>query len=245
MMKKILFYSLIFLGTLFASIKCPDFSVNSKACLRDTTNSYPIYSNGEEMNVGEAVCRTLKENTLVELTTKTKQGIEVALSVFEQVCRVIDSIQIIQIPQTTKAERIDKECCYNMYVRDFEQFGAKEKEKHINGSLYQGCIHNYRGSYNSCKYNVDSTYFIPKYETVYGDSSYIVPNFNKGIIYTIKQTESAFLEGDTIELYRKNGTLRYRGFVNIIDSLVITKGQCYNAQGTRPSRKTNNADLCK
>lgn len=88
----------------------------------------------------------------------------------------------------------------------------------------------------------------PSYDKyiVYYDSettySYIVGSKS---YYGIRKTADMFYEDNVVELFRKDGSLRYRGKVNFEGESVSTSGDCYDKMGATPTRHTNNANTCK
>jgi len=229
-----LFATLIFLALcVSAHAECSDFTINSKACLHDTTYSYPQYSDGIEMNVGERACRVYEYGKLFEVVVTKKQGVEIALMLPKRVCREIAAIDTVKVRHTTKVIKgVDRHCC------DLEWHSPSSRTMCYE---YPKSSEAYR-----CRTYRDSVWYTKKFAITYSDSMDLVWDFESELLtHQVKQTPNAFVENDTLELYRDSGTLRYRGWVRIQDTLVVTKGYCYNEQGTKPTRKTNNADLCK
>ena len=104
--------------------------------------------------------------------------------------------------------------------------------------------------YRPCK-KVNQINYRPNYPSnykyiVYYDSettySYIVGSKS---YYGIRKTDDMFYDDDTVELFRKDGSLRYRGKVKFDEESVSTSGDCYDKIGATPTRHTNNANTCK
>lgn len=84
-----------------------------------------------------------------------------------------------------------------------------------------------------------------KYMTVFSSATSYTPDYSRGSWYVIQKSYKVYHKGDYIELYRNNGTLRYKGRVDVSDDAVWTSGECYNKNGSAPTRHTNNADICR
>jgi hypothetical protein len=93
------------------------------------------------------------------------------------------------------------------------------------------------------EYGRESRY-IPVYAIIYGAETHYAPDPVWGEWYVVRKTRDMVYEGDAIEIFRKNGTLRYRGRI-IKDGDISTVGDCYNSTGNARTRHTNNADTCK
>lgn len=216
---------LILAITVYAFSYCPDFKENSPRCLRDTTVNLPTYSDGSYMKKGESVC---KRDTYVETDTLQLQGVTVSVNYMTKVCRKIIGFG--------KVTRLDFDCCSDYAARERKYTkDSNKKPMDVYSDAYGKCIHY---EYTPC---VNTDGYITGY-----DEKYDIEYDYKDKRLFIKESPNAFVSGDTIEMFRDDGTLRYRGFVSIKNNdILITKGDCYNKSGTSKTRMTNNASLCK
>jgi hypothetical protein len=234
-MNSLILSIILFISTNAWSV-CTDFSKNSNYCLHDTTLNWPTYSNGDNFEIGNGVCTPYNNGEYQEVISSTIQGINISLQFPQKVCRNISHIELTRLSDVIKVKRINSNCCRIATACSGCSRG------YVNDN-YAECMIGI--SYGQCQYYGDSTVYFNAHITTYSDTMQIVSDFSKDPKHIIKQSSNAFLNGDTIELYRNDGSLRYKGFVNVVDSLVITKGQCYNKLGSKPIKKTNNADFCK
>lgn len=132
-------------------------------------------------------------------------------------------------------------------------FGKDEQTRTYKDTTIQGIPVSLYGWYKPCKEIVDitpqksfkfETKTVYEYLVDFGRETVFEPILEKGSFYTVRVTSDVFYEASVIELYREDGTLRYKGRVLLSDSSVSTSGDCYNKKG-KVTRHTNNADLCQ
>ena len=94
-------------------------------------------------------------------------------------------------------------------------------------------------------FNGTESRYIPEYTVHYsGETSFFI-NSDWGEWYEIRKTPDIVYENGLIEIFRRNGTLRYRGRIIKENGDISTVGDCYNKSGSASTRHTNNADTCK
>lgn len=231
-------FSILFLLLVFvhAELNSTFMDPNSKN-LRDTTDSWPTYDNGVKYTVGGSTCMTTGE--YAEDTSFVRQGITISLKRPVVLCRFNTNISRISIEKTEFIKRIDAGCCTRAVCPDGACKNSFEKNS------FTRCMLNEHPFSDDCKRYVDTTYVESAYETVFSDSLIKTLDKSTSPKFVAKQSADVFVERDTLELYRKNGTLRYRGVVKVIDTLVTTKGFCFDKKGIKEIRRTNNAMSCE
>lgn len=238
MLKHILAISLGLASFAFAN-NCKDWSNNSDNCLIDTVMEVPRFSNTEEtFSVGARACRTYNDKYYtVGDSIVQKNGLVVRFKLPQRVCRDIVDISTIKIPHTVRVPRytVNRTCCDNSWT----QYSYRQE-------CYRGELSTYctKVSY------IDSIYYTNKFQITYSDSADITHDYaiEKA---RIELDPDYFVEGDIIEIYREDGTIRYKGDLIFVPGdeenfpSYKTRGWCYNKTGTKEVRKTNNVSLCK
>jgi len=238
-MKKILILIILFVAFIYAN-NCKDWSNNSDNCLYDTTYQRPKFGNTEDyMKIGETACRTYNDQYYTFLdSVPLDNGLYIKVKLPRRICREIEDITSIKISNVIRVPRtkIDYDCC----DRAWETY--KYKLQCYHGELYGSC---------QSTYYVDSTFYTYAYQIKYSDSAQVgfdVSKYNKA---QIELDNSYYIDNEIIEIYRDDGTLRYKGELTYIHGDLEnrpsykTRGWCYNKLGTKETRKTNNVRLCK
>lgn len=85
-----------------------------------------------------------------------------------------------------------------------------------------------------------------EYDVYYSDSTDYREDKFSDIKVELHLNLNVFYDDGIIELYRDDGSLRYKGKLKIEpdESHISTSGDCYNKKG-KVTRHTNNADLCQ
>lgn len=218
--------------SVYAFYFCDDHTQNTPECLYEETKDPPTYSDGTPMEVGKNVCWDKRFADYIETETTEMQGIPVSIRRAPKVCRTVESIEYVGTTFRT--------CCddYAKYVVQ------DEKKKNVRG-ISEDSI--WLMSYKVCKNGeITACRAETKYKVTYSTKYKIAPSYSDPPKIVIRESASAFMAGDTVEMFRPNGTLRYRGFVKTTEThTLVTKGHCYNKSGTTPTRLTNDASLCK
>ena len=237
---------LVLTSFVFAN-NCKDWSNNSDNCLIDTVLTIPRFANTEEkLTVGSNACITYDDKYYtVKDSIVQANGLIVKYKLPRRICRKIDNITFVKIPHTIHIPKktIDRTCCIRQAcVGCSEGFIRNE----IN-QCYHGETH---ATVCSRTHYIDSTYYTHAYQITYSDSADIT--FEYSIEKTqIELNSEYFVDGSIIEIYRDNGTIKYKGELIFVPSdkenfpSYKTRGWCYNKLGTKEIRKTNNVSLCK
>ena len=247
-MKKILILILLVSSFIFAN-NCKDWTNNSDNCLNDTTLQKPKFGNTETyMKIGDIACRTYDEKYYTfKDSLHFKNGLMFKILLPRKICREITHIAIIKIPDTIRVSKnkIDRACCDRMHADDIRLYGStafKTQCYYGEGSILD----------DKCKrfYYVDSIVYTNAYRIQYSDSAQIDFNYSENKT-KIELSSDYYIEDNTIEIYRNDGTLKYKGELIYIPGTLEnlpsykTRGWCYNKLGTKELRKTNNVNLCK
>ena len=244
-MKQILSLLLIVASSAFAD-NCKDWINNSDNCLYDTTYQRPTFGNTEEyMEEGKSACITYNDKYYTyEDSVILKNGLMVKFLLPRKLCRIIESITTIKIPKSVRVPRykIDRECCERQACVGCSQ-------KYIRRELDK-CYHGEADLICKQTYYADSTYYKWAYQVKYSDS--VKVDFEYSSTKTrVELNPDYFVDGNSIEIYRTDGTLRYRGELTYVPGdlenlpTYKTRGWCYNKAGNMEARKTNNVGLCK
>lgn len=236
-MKKIYILILIMVLNVFAN-NCKNWENTSDNCLNDTTIQKPKFNNTESyMQIGDVACRTYDDKYYTFKDSITlKNGLMIKILLPRQVCREIINIERIRIPSTIRVPRtkVDFDCC----DRAWQTYQYRAQCYH--NELYGSCTHTYY---------VDSTIYTNAYHIEYADSARIGFDFTEKS--KIELSADYYVENDFVEIYRDDGTLKYKGELLYEEETVEklptykTRGWCYNKTGTKETRKTNNVTLCK
>jgi hypothetical protein len=246
MLKHILAASLTIVSFAFAN-DCRDWSNNSDNCLIDTVSTIPRFANTEEtMTVGSTACMTYDDKyyTVKDSVGQTN-GLVVKFKLPRRICRKIVDITFIKIPHTRhiSKKKIDRSCCIRQAcVGCSPDFIRNEIDQCYHGEWHAAVC--------SRIYYIDSTYYTHAYQITYSDSADITYE------YSIEKTQielspEYFVDGNIIEIYRDDGTIKYKGELIFVPGdkenfpSYKTRGWCYNKTGTKETRKTNNVSLCK
>ena len=243
-MKAICTILLLVSSLLFAN-NCKDWRNNSDNCLYDTTLTRPIYANTEDyMEAGQQACRTYNEQYYtVKDSLVSKSGLLFSVKRPRKICREIEYISHIKIPITTRVlkKQVDRSCCIRQAcVGCSPEYIRNEIERCYHGEVDYICQRSYWA---------DSIYYVDAFQTKYSDS--VIVDFDYSIAKTkIELNPEYYIDGDSIEIYRDNGTLKYKGELLFVDGDLEkfpsynTRGWCYSINGTKPTRKTNNVKQC-
>lgn len=247
-MKKIIFILLVLVTFNYAN-NCKDWSNNSDNCLNDTTLQRPKFGNTETyMQIGDTACRTYDEKYYTyQDSIILKNGLSIKIMLPRRICREIEDISLIKIPNTIRVPKtkIDYSCCDRNHATDMRLYGTnKYKTQCYYG---EGSI-----SDDKCKHTfyVDSTVYTKAYQIKYSDSANVTFEFS----FTktrIELSSDYYIDDDFVEIYREDGTLKYRGEITYVPAdlenlpTYKTRGWCYDKTGTKEIRKTNNVNLCK
>lgn len=243
-MKKIYILMLIMVLNVFAN-NCKNWENTSDNCLNDTTIQKPKFNNTESyMQIGDVACRTYDDKYYTFKDSITlKNGLMIKILLPRQVCREIINIEPIRIPSTIRVPRtkIDFDCCDRAHADDMRLYGSNTFK-----------IQCYHGEWDAkCKQiqYVDSTIYTNAYHIEYADSARIGFDFTEKS--KIELSADYYVENDFVEIYRDDGTLKYKGELLYEEETAEklptykTRGWCYNKTGTKETRKTNNVTLCK
>ena len=206
----------------------------------DTSYAPPSYSDHTLMSVGDLIC-------ISNIKIKDKQGLDtlkgllVITSTKQKECNLILEIKpdTLVKPHTEYEHRMDYSCCSMKY----EYFKDRYKRCMTgNGRLYYEA--------KSCEMveNVTKYSKKPIWVTTYGPVELAVKEDDKdsGKRYIgVKSTENIVVSyGETVEVFRNDGTLRFRGNYKLGDDFFHVTGHCYTKNG-KQGRYVNNADFCK
>jgi len=243
-MKPIIIMLLVFATTIFAG-NCADWQNNSDNCLYDTTASKPKYNNTEQyMRIGELACRTYSDKYYTyKKDIELDNGLLIDIKLPRRICRRIVDISRIVIPHTYRIPKkvVDRACCDRAHADDLRLYGSY--------AFRNQCYHGETTYHCANTVSTDTTYYTEAYQIQYSDSA--VVDFE----YTIKDTRielssDYYIDSDNIEIYRTDGTLKYRGELTYIPAdlenlpTYKTRGWCYNRSGTKELRRTNNIHVC-
>ncbi|MCQ2106411.1 MAG: hypothetical protein MJZ26_11545, partial [Fibrobacter sp.] len=242
-MKK--FFMFIGIAASIAFCFCYDFEENIYDCIVQRTKSYPTYSDGTRKEVGQNACLQILKNK--EYGDTIIQGIPVSIMYPAKPCRKIISITPKKsYREKIKKTNVDRLCCIE---KTGYSFYSDNKYNHRERVEFELCTKGKGFSYyqtNPClEFGVENEEVI-EYEIVYSPNITYDFDTTKKPVYTFKQNVNSFMYNDTIELYRDDGTLKYKGIiVDNGNNTLSTKGVCYGADGIKEIRRTNNADFCK
>ena len=96
----------------------------------------------------------------------------------------------------------------------------------------------------SRKYVESLNKYVNEYTTYFSSETTYEIDEGRSPVYVLNKTKDVFFSDGVVELFREDGSLRYRGKL-VIDSRVATSGDCFDKAGAKPTRHTNNADTCK
>ena len=166
--------------------------------------------------------------------------------------------------QECNSEAMEKKMpCYQRFV-DYPTFSSGERYKEelwvcfhqwhtvqsYKDTTVQGLPVSLNAWYRPCK-EITGVEYKPaypgdyKYVAYYGMETLYEIMPNKGTYLLIRETQDTYYENSVIELFRADGSLRYRGKVMLDRMQLSTSGDCYDKTGSKPTRHTNNANTCK
>ena len=87
--------------------------------------------------------------------------------------------------------------------------------------------------------------YIQEYVVLYGNKTVYEPLPDGESFYLVRNTPDVYYENGIIEVFRKDGSLRYKGKIMFENESVNTSGDCYNKTGSAITKHTNNASTCK
>ena len=132
--------------------------------------------------------------------------------------------EIVNIEQKT---RIDRACCASLYTKDTKR--------------YNECV---EADYGYC-------YNIKFYRVEYSRELMEDAPFDERLMtWNLKEDPNFVRMGDSIDVFRKDGTLMYRGFFSLksdaygVSEPVRTSGYCYDKKG-KQTKRVNNVSACK
>lgn len=245
-MKK--FFMFIVVASSIAFCFCRDFEENIYDCYVERTEGYPTYRDGKKREVGQNACIQVLKNE--EYGDTTIQGIPVSIIYPAKPCRKIISINPKE--KSYKKQKIktdvDNYCCAQQVGCKIYPNTKVKCHRSLKGK-YELCIQG-QGFYpnpNPCqRYEYKNIEYISEYEVVYSQDITYDFDTTKKPVYFFKQNVNSFMYNDTVELYRDDGTLKYKGIiVDNGNNTLSTKGVCYGVDGIKEIRRTNNADFCK
>lgn len=132
-----------------------------------------------------------------------------------------------------KVEKIEEKksgnppCCAGIYT--------------VGTSAYRDCL---ESSHGYCSTKV--TYHIEFSRELVEDVSFEQSTMS----WHLQDDPNVVMIGDSVDVFRDDGTLKYRGFISIkesglVDEPVRTSGFCYDRKSGKPTRRVNNVSLCK